>query len=374
LMRQKIQNCNYMFDFSPGAELSSLKAREMKRTALRELVQLFELDPVTGAPQFQCTQLAFSMTLVGDMVNMFEINCLTRPRPPTSFGGADFDLEEDDCVLDPSWPHLMLALNAFFAYISNPLFDSHVGRLYLRQPFVLKVLQRLRSAEDFRERDWMKSILHRVYGILPSLRATIRKCIRDELLHFIYESQSHNGIEEIIEVVGSIIKGFATPIRAEHRRAFFDVILPLHAAKSINPFASQLSFCVVVYLSEKDPESLVPALEVLLRYWPKTNSVKQLFFLNEVNDLLIECTDYAFQEVLPILLKMLQYALRSKHFQVAERALLIMQSSFSMYMIMDSFVDSMGVLLNPLLEVGALSLVRRASLMLSLVWFFNASP
>lgn len=69
---------------------------------------------------------------------------------------------------------------------------------------------------------------------------------------FIYETEHHNGIAELLEILGSIINGFALPLKEEHKQFLLKVLLPLHKAKSLSVYHPQLTYCVVQFL-EKDP-------------------------------------------------------------------------------------------------------------------------
>ncbi len=62
--------------------------------------------------------------------------------------------------------------------------------------------------------DYLKTILHRIYAKFMSLRAFIRKAINNEFFRFIYETEQHNGVAELLEILGSIINGFALPLKA----------------------------------------------------------------------------------------------------------------------------------------------------------------
>ena len=63
------------------------------------------------------------------------------------------------------------------------------------------------DTEDPRERDLLKTILHRVYGKFLGLRAFIRKQINNIFLRFVYEVEKFNGVAELLEILGSIING-----------------------------------------------------------------------------------------------------------------------------------------------------------------------
>lgn len=76
---------------------------------------------------------------------------------------------------------------------------------------------------------------------------------------FIYETEHHNGIAELLEILGSIINGFALPLKEEHKQFLLKVLLPLHKAKSLSVYHPQLTYCVVQFL-EKDPSLSEPVI------------------------------------------------------------------------------------------------------------------
>ena len=44
-----------------------------------------------------------------------------------------------------------------------------------------------------------------------------RKQINNIFYNFIYETERHNGVAELLEILGSIINGFALPLKEEHK-------------------------------------------------------------------------------------------------------------------------------------------------------------
>lgn len=44
----------------------------------------------------------------------------------------------------------------------------------------------------------------------------------------IYEKYSFNGASELLDIMASIISGFAVPLREEHQQFFNSIIVPLH--------------------------------------------------------------------------------------------------------------------------------------------------
>ena len=98
----------------------------------------------------------------------------------------------------------------------------------------------------------MKTITHRIYGKLTNRRASIRKAINHTFYQFLYETKSHRGVSEILEILGSIINGFTVPLRPEHRVSLERSLIPLHKMRQYEEYNTQLSYCMILYVS-KDP-------------------------------------------------------------------------------------------------------------------------
>jgi serine/threonine-protein phosphatase 2A regulatory subunit B' len=92
------------------------------------------------------------------------------------------------------------------------------------------------DSEDPRERDYLKTILHRVYGKFMGLRTTIRHQVMMLLLKVTYEYETHNGLTELLEILSSITSGFTTPLKPEHQDFFMKVMVPLHKVKQLSTF------------------------------------------------------------------------------------------------------------------------------------------
>ena len=56
----------------------------------------------------------------------------------------------------------------------------------------------------------------------------IRKAMSDCLYTLIHESYKFNGTAELLDILASIISGFAVPLRDEHVVFFKTVIISLH--------------------------------------------------------------------------------------------------------------------------------------------------
>lgn len=119
-------------------------------------------------------------------------------------------------------------------------------------PYAYEVqLLELFDSEDPRERDFLKTTLHRIYGKFLNLRSYIRRSINNVFFQFVYETERFNGIAELLEILGSIINGFALPLKEEHKLFLTRVLLPLHKVRSLTMYHPQLAYCIVQFL-EKD--------------------------------------------------------------------------------------------------------------------------
>ncbi|CAG2177584.1 unnamed protein product, partial [Oppiella nova] len=221
-------------------------------------------------------------------------------------------------------------------------FQPNVAKKHIEQKFVLQLLD-LFDSEDPRERDFLKTTLHRIYGKFLGLRAYIRKQINNIFYRFIYETERHNGVAELLEILGSIINGFALPLKDEHKVFLLKVLMPLHKVKSLSVYHPQLAYCVVQFL-EKDPSLTENVIISLLKFWPKVHSPKEVMFLNELEEILDVIEPAEFQKVMTQLFRQLTKCVSSPHFQVAERALYYWNNEYIMSLITDNATTILPVM------------------------------
>ncbi|XP_037359785.1 serine/threonine-protein phosphatase 2A 56 kDa regulatory subunit gamma isoform isoform X3 [Talpa occidentalis] len=322
LFIQKLRQCCVLFDFVSDP-LSDLKWKEVKRAALSEMVEyITHSRSVVTEPVYP------------EVVHMFAVNMFRTLPPSSNPTGAEFDPEEDEPTLEAAWPHLQLVYEFFLRFLESPDFQPNIAKKYIDQKFVLQLLE-LFDSEDPRERDFLKTTLHRIYGKFLGLRAYIRKQINNIFYRFIYETEHHNGIAELLEILGSIINGFALPLKEEHKIFLLKVLLPLHKVKSLSVYHPQLAYCVVQFL-EKDSTLTEPVVMALLKYWPKTHSPKEVMFLNELEEILDVIEPSEFVKIMEPLFRQLAKCVSSPHFQVAERALYYWNNEYIMSLISDN--------------------------------------
>ncbi|KAK9921007.1 hypothetical protein M0R45_029539 [Rubus argutus] len=310
LFIRKLQVCCFHFDFSDT--LKSPREKEIKRQTLLELVDFIQSG--SGKITETCQE---------EMIKMVSVN-IFRCLPPASHentGQENADPEEEELYLEPCWPHLQLVYELLLRYIVSSDTDTKVAKRYIDHSFVLKLLD-LFDSEDPREREYLKNILHRIYGKFMVHRPFIRKAINNIFYRFIYETERHSGVAELLEILGSIINGFALPMKEEHKLFLVRALIPLHKPKPIAVYHQQLSYCITQFV-EKDYKLADTVIRGLLKYWPVTNCQKEVLFLGELEEVLEATQAAEFQRCMVPLFRQIARCLNSSHFQVAERALFL---------------------------------------------------
>lgn len=303
LFVSKLSLCCVTFDFTePGKNIAE---KDVKRQTLLELVDFV----ASGS-------MKFSEPAILAMSKMCAIN-LFRVFPPhyrSNVGSAGGENDDDEPVFDPAWPHLQIVYELLLKFITSPCLDAKVAKKYIDHSFISRLLE-LFDSEDPRERDCLKTILHRVYGKFMVHRPYVRKSINNIFYRFVFESEKHNGIAELLEIFGSIISGFALPLKEEHKIFLWRVLIPLHKPKSMGVYFQQLSYCVTQFV-EKEPKLASTVIRGLLKYWPITNSQKEVMFLGEVEEILEAINMVEFQRVMVPLFWRIGCCINSLHFQV----------------------------------------------------------
>jgi len=318
LVIDKVKQCCALFDFSEA--VSELKSKEIKRAALNELIDYISNN-----------RKVITEDMYKEVVNMFAINLFRTLPPPENPNAVEFDPEEDEPTLEAAWPHLQLVYEFFLRFLESPDFHPNSAKKYIDHSFVIQLLE-LFDSEDPRERDFLKTTLHRIYGKFLALRAYIRRSINNIFFQFVYGRERHNGIAELLEILGSIINGFALPLKQEHVKFLMKVLIPLHKAKSLSVYHPQLAYCIVQFL-EKDPQLTEAVLTGVLKFWPKVNSPKEVLLLNEVEEILDVIEPEEFVKIQGVLFSKLAACVGSAHFQVAERALYFWNNEYLMSLV-----------------------------------------
>ncbi|KAH7373270.1 hypothetical protein KP509_17G047800 [Ceratopteris richardii] len=308
LFLRKVNLCCVLFDFTQASKNS--REKEIKRQTLSELADYVS----TGTSKL--TEIMTTETFRMIRINIF------RALPTThddSIASDGLDAEEAEPIYEPAWPHLQLVYELLMSYVNSGETDPKIARHYIDHSFLLMLLE-LFDSEDPRERDSLKTIMHRIYGKFMVHRPFIRKGINNVFYRFIFETEKHNGIAELLEILGSIINGFALPLKEEHKLFLVRALIPLHKPKCLPMYQQQLTYCITQFV-EKDFKLADTVIKGLLKCWPLTNSQKEVILLGEVEEVLELTQPTEFQRCMVPFFKQLARCLNSSHFQVAERAL-----------------------------------------------------
>jgi len=307
LLIKKLRMCSVVFDFKNKTARSNL-GKEIKRQMLLEMVDFISTDTTW-----------FSEEATVEMLDMIASN-IFRPLPPKRHK-EPWDTDEEEPKLEDAWPHLQIVYEFLLRFVISTEVDTKFLKKHIKGKFIVSMLD-LFDTNDPRERDYLKTILHRIYGRFMSMRSFIRRAINHIFSKVIYRDVRDNGIAELLEILGSIINGFALPLKTEHKQFLRNVLVPLYKLPSLASFHQQLTICVTQFI-EKDSTLSGPVILSILYFWPRTSSSKEVIFLNGMEEILELCTTEQILQVHEPLFQAIAQSIQSQHFQVAERALFL---------------------------------------------------
>lgn len=307
LFLRKLQVCSFHCDFANSDKWA--REIELKRQTLLEVHDFIE----SGSGKL-------TAPMQEDFIRMVSVN-IFRCLPPASDLA---ELDDDEPYQEPSWPHLQIVYELLLRYIASSETDAKLAKRYIDHIFVLRLME-LFDSEDPREREYLKTLLHRIYGKFMVHRPFIRKAMNNVFYRFIFETQKHCGIGELLEILGSIINGFALPMKEEHKLFLVRALIPLHKPKGFWAYHHQLAYCIIQFV-DKDYHLAELVIRGLLKYWPVTNCQKEVLFLAELEEVLEATPASEFHRCMLPLFRQIGRCLTSPHFQVAQQALYLWNS------------------------------------------------
>jgi serine/threonine-protein phosphatase 2A regulatory subunit B' len=316
LFLKKLQICMKLHDYKD--ETKDVKAKSERLSAINELQNLL---------QDQKSVVQLIIPNLDNVMQMIERN-IFRPLPNVKKSNLAFSetgIEQEEEV-DPSWPHIQGVYEFFLQLIINEAADVKSLKVYVTPQFVQEFLE-LFDSEEGVERDYLKNILHKLYAKLVPRRKMIRKAINECFFALIHETHKFNGAAELLDILASIISGFAVPLRDEHVIFFKTVIIPLHKVQTCSEFFEQLLRCSMLFLT-KDRNLAIPLLEGLLKYWPFANCVKETLFLTELQEVLEVCEVEKIERIIPRLFRRIVRCIGGTHLQVADRAMCFFENDY----------------------------------------------
>eukprot|EP00036_Acanthoecidae_sp_10tr_P009738 CAMPEP_0182918936 /NCGR_PEP_ID=MMETSP0105_2-20130417/2379_1 /TAXON_ID=81532 ORGANISM="Acanthoeca-like sp., Strain 10tr" /NCGR_SAMPLE_ID=MMETSP0105_2 /ASSEMBLY_ACC=CAM_ASM_000205 /LENGTH=559 /DNA_ID=CAMNT_0025056061 /DNA_START=227 /DNA_END=1906 /DNA_ORIENTATION=- len=339
LIIKKLKQCERVFSFTHDRPADAY-SKQVKRN------NLIELNEVMGVPQTHGGPTICSEVLEA-IVSMVQANILRDLEPPTLPDAPAFDPEEET-YYDRRWPHLQHVYALLAQVLDSPFMKAPFTQHCISRAFIRQKLQ-LFCSYDKRERDALKNVLHRVYAKMISYRSYIRSLLTNMYLRHIYDRADGGvqGVGEMLEISGSIISGFALPIKAEHITFLRKVLMPLHGTAELETYHAQLAYCVLQFVqksagrpaagSPQPPSESVTniVMDGLLRYWPKCNSTKEVMFMNEFEEVIDALREDSFERCRPAVMRRVARCIGSMHFQVVERALVMLHNPKLMAALLD---------------------------------------
>ena len=117
----KVQQCKRMFDFSDAT--IDIRNKEIKRSALYDIVEYLVTQKIRVV-----TERTIKEIVDCARVNMF--------RDMNSGQENELDLDEDEPILEESWPHLSSVYEMLLKLIEHPEFEPKVAKKYIDQSFI----------------------------------------------------------------------------------------------------------------------------------------------------------------------------------------------------------------------------------------------
>ncbi|XP_052192590.1 serine/threonine protein phosphatase 2A 57 kDa regulatory subunit B' kappa isoform-like [Diospyros lotus] len=301
-----ISSCTFTYTFTDPSESSS--QQDLKRLKLIQLLSIIKISPKPLHTQ-----------ILPPFFTMLSSN-LFRPLPPTTPILCVLP-DDEDLTATPaaSWPHLQIIYDILLRVVTA--MDAKVLKYHIDHSFLINLITLFQS-EDPRERESLKNVFHRIYSKFTFHRSFMRKAMSDVFLQYIFETDKHCGIGELLEIWGTIINGFTVPLKEEHKLFLTRVLIPLHKPKGMQAYHRQLTYCVTQFM-QKEPDLSGLTVRGVLRYWPVTNCQKEVVLIGELEELVENMDPEQYRKLALPLCTQITKCFNSWNSQVAERALYV---------------------------------------------------
>ena len=297
----RLEKCRVIFNFRSDA----VEDINEKTECLEDLANLFRGDP---GPM--------SRIMYSQIFDMLSQNLFRKIPQNTK---RNIDPEEDSHQLEEAWTHVKLVYDIFIRFLEMSSLRLDYSKISMNDRFMHEMLE-LMDSDDPREREMAMTAVHRTYARFCTSRAFLRKEMSNILLKFIYDAEYFGGIKEILQIYSHIINGLSLPLSYHFLVFLAKVLVPLHKVENLSVFHHYLTVCLLNFV-QKDSYTLKIIIEGLVKYWPKTNSQKEVLFLSEIEGLLEAVNSQVFREVQVPLFRRVAKCVLSPHFQVLERCL-----------------------------------------------------
>lgn len=237
LYKLKLKYCYPLANFQADSKKNpeQIEFRDKKKEVLIELIDV--LDDNNAYDQL------LNKDILCESIAMIEKNIFRTFQNKSKYSnftdlGTDnkkqqqVDPDEDEPHLEEAWPHLQLVYELFLKFMMSPYIPSKVMAGSISTKFLEQYME-LFDSEDPRERDYLKTIMHRIYGRFMPLRQYVRQKVQNLVLFITYEKEEHNGLTELLEILSSVINGYTVPLKEEHRVFAKKILIPLHKVRGL---------------------------------------------------------------------------------------------------------------------------------------------
>lgn len=156
----------------------------------------------------------------------------------------------------------------------------------------------------------------------------------------------------MLDLLTSIVNGYATPLKQEHKNFLSEALIPLIKLPNLAQFEDKLKSTLYNY-AFKDTECLLAIILGVLKYWPKVYPSKELILLGWIGDFAELLKPVNYEPVQEKLLMRLNKCYQSEHTIINEKAMTITLSNPGILnMIETNPVSSIKILLRNLRNIG----------------------
>lgn len=311
LLRKKLKQCCRICNFTSA--MADLKSKNLKAIFLKEILSF-----ISEQNSFE----RMEPKTVDYLFKMLKCNII-RAIPPTN-SLAKMPIIGDnvnDTIYESSWRHLEIVYHIFQQFLDFEAMDTTQFTQYIDSKFIHQFLM-VFNAPDKRERYELKMILHKLYLRFFQQRFIIRKAIHHVFYTYLYETKYFCGINELLEIISSIINGYFVPLRQEHKDFLVKLLLPLYTSNHLHVFQANLLNCVLQYI-HKDHLLITIIIKKLLSFWPISCTMKEICFINHIDKILEQISDIQFVKIMVPLFHRIGKCITSKNFQVCEVSMLL---------------------------------------------------
>ena len=340
---KKVQVCATIFDYYE--EQRDAKGKMERLEAIQDIKEILNDNKNVSQLVLPNLEPVFEMI----QKNLF------RPLVALKKGGEKIGLsetgvEDEENLIDPTWPHMQGIYDILVKIMISEVIEAKNLKNFVTPSFIHSFLE-LFNSEEPQERDYCKSILHKLYAKLVPRRKIIRKSINESFLSMIHENRKYNGANELLEIFSSMVSGFAVPLREEHVGFFNNIIIPLHKVHYSNSFHEQLQRCSMLFLN-KDPTLSMALVQGVLRYWPFGNSPKETSFISELNEAIEFCDPNQIEELVPSIFSRVVKCMSGPHLQIADKVMLLFENEYFLMLIKNFKIITFPLLVPVIVELS----------------------